>query len=56
MKRKTSRKQQIQLNTIVFHTGELVFAKMRGYAEWPSKIVRITSNKVDIVFFGTNQT
>lgn len=40
-----------------FSVGELVLAKMRGYAAWPAKIIAFTNRfQAEVYFFGTHNT
>lgn len=36
-----------------FHVGSLVFAKLKGFAPWPAKIVRAEKKRYYVYFYGT---
>lgn len=43
----------IQKVTTDFKINDVVFAKMRGYTNWPAQIVRIDGKRCTVVFFGS---
>uniref|UniRef100_A0A914XYN8 PWWP domain-containing protein n=1 Tax=Panagrolaimus superbus TaxID=310955 RepID=A0A914XYN8_9BILA len=40
----------------LFEVGHLVWAKIRGYPNWPAKIIEASGNKYCVLFFGTRET
>jgi hypothetical protein len=43
-------------DTKPYEVGSLVWAKIRGYPNWPAKIIQATGNKYCVLFFGTRET
>ncbi|XP_063699562.1 PC4 and SFRS1-interacting protein [Culicoides brevitarsis] len=38
-----------------YHVGSLVFAKLKGFAPWPAKIVKAEKKKYYVYFYGTGE-
>lgn len=36
--------------------GQIVLCKLRGYCEWPARILNIDGKKINVQFFGDNTT
>lgn len=55
-KQKVSEQNQICEN-YEFKLTEVVFAKVRGYPDWPARITsKINDNRYGVIFFGDNTT
>lgn len=36
--------------------GDVILCKMRGYAEWPARVITVEKNRITVQFFGDHQT
>lgn len=53
--KKTENKLIISEN-LEYKVNELVFAKVRGFADWPARITSIVASRYNLTFFGDNTT
>lgn len=47
-----NKKKQLVLCDIEYKINEIVWCKMRGYGQWPSRIIELDGNKVKVFFLG----
>lgn len=47
---KRSHSYRIKLESI--ESGQIVFAKIKGYPPWPAKILSVVDSKYEIKYFG----
>ena len=41
--------------TMSFHKGDIVFAKVRGHPYWPAQIDGVEQSSYSVVFYGTQE-
>lgn len=47
-------KNQIAAKKIEYQLPGIVFAKLKGYPDWPARITSIKNNRYGVCFFGDN--
>lgn len=44
-------------STVSFDEGSLIFAKVKGYPAWPSRVTKqLDANRFEVLYFGTYRT
>lgn len=51
---KSIKVKAVPLETV--HQDEIILVKMRGFCEWPARVVQIKGNAIHVQFFGDSTT